>query len=274
MPELERIGDPTLLRGVNRRVRTELREIGVRTVDDVAALSPADGVVPPETVFQARAISSGGLLRANDGEPLDLPTATLEVDLDIETIGQLTYLAGLAITARGSTTYEPIVAWSGDADGERFVLEALFGRLHELGKAGAVVYHWTDFEVVRLSAGAQRHGLAMPDGTSVESWFGEHAVDLCAWSREHLVSPSGHSLKTIAPLCGFAWRDSDPGGLQSELWFEAQLVGDTASRGRIVRYNEDDVLAQAAIRAFVRGSNGSAPAHHIPSAMVWPPHSA
>ena len=274
IPELERIGDPTLLRGINRKVRSELHEIGVDTIDDVAALSLDDGPVPPETVFQARAMSAGGLLRAHDGGPLDLPVAALEVDLDIETIGPLTYLAGLAITSDGSTIYEPIVAWSGDDDGERAVLEALFGRLHELGEAGAVVYHWTDFEVVRLAAGAERHGLAMPDGTSIESWFDEHAVDLCAWSREHLVSPSGHSLKTIAPLCGFTWRDSDPGGLQSELWFEAQLVGDTASRMRIVRYNEDDVLAQAAIRAFVRGSNGPNPAHHIPSATVWPPRSA
>ncbi len=255
LPELARRDDPTLLRGVNAGLRDELRAEGIHTITQVADLDLLSALVEPDAILQARAVTAGGLLRADDGsEPLGLTTTPLEVDLDIETYGQLTYLAGLAITTGRSTEYRAIVDWTGETDGERRVLTELFATLADLGARGATVYHWTGFEIMRLSEGAHRHGLTIPGAASVESWFADHAIDLCDWSRRHLVSPNGHSLKTIAPLCGFKWRDDDPGGLQSELWFEAQLDHDLEMRRRILAYNEDDVLAQLAIRRHVRAA--------------------
>jgi predicted RecB family nuclease len=66
------------------------------------------------------------------------------------------------------------------------------------------------------------------------------------------VSPNGYSLKVIAPLCGFNWRDDNPGGAQSELWYTDLLKGDASRRSRLLEYNEDDVAAQLAIRRWVR----------------------
>ena len=68
----------------------------------------------------------------------------------------------------------------------------------------------------------------------------------------NFVSPDGYSLKVIAPLCGFHWRDGNPGGAQSELWYLDALDGDEEQRVRLLEYNEDDVAAQAAIRKWVR----------------------
>ena len=56
----------------------------------------------------------------------------------------------------------------------------------------------------------------------------------------------------IAPLCGFDWRDDDPGGAQSELWYVDLLNGAESRRSRLLEYNEDDVAAQLAIRRWVR----------------------
>ena len=50
---------------------------------------------------------------------------------------------------------------------------------------------------------------------------------------------------------GFAWRDEDPGGLQSQLWFEQAVAGDRAAEERLLAYNEDDVRATKAIRSWL-----------------------
>ena len=271
--DLERRDDVTLLRDVDAGIRSILASGGVTTVADVAALDPADDRLPAgTTVLQARARTAGELLRSDGGTgPIALPGGAIEVDLDIETVGGRTYLAGLLVTGSGPSRYEPIADWSGTPPGEARVLRALFDQLASWSRAGAVVYHWTDYEQRMLANAAAEHGLSIEGFTSVDEWFDTHAIDLCAWSRHHLVSPDGYSLKTIAPLCGFTWRDGDPGGLQSEIWFERLLAGEESMRERLLAYNEDDVLAQLAVRRWVRSHDtGAGPGSSIPSALRWP----
>lgn len=55
---------------------------------------------------------------------------------------------------------------------------------------------------------------------------------------------SDRSIKTLARLCGFEWRDPDPSGAASIEWFRRwRATGDPAIRERIVQYNMDDVIA-------------------------------
>jgi RNase H-like protein len=56
-----------------------------------------------------------------------------------------------------------------------------------------------------------------------------------------------------AAIFGFGWRDDEPSGLLSQLWYlDATRVDDpdqaNASRSRLLAYNEDDVRATRAIR--------------------------
>lgn len=114
------------------------------------------------------------------------------------------------------------------------------------------MYHWTGYERTILKEAAVRHGLSLRSAPSVDDWFDRFGCDLWSWIKQRFVSPNGYSLKVIAPLCGFNWRDGDPGGAQSELWYVDALDGDDEQRVRILEYNEDDVAAQAAIRRWVR----------------------
>jgi predicted RecB family nuclease len=80
------------------------------------------------------------------------------------------------------------------------------------------------------------------------------------------------------PVFGFAWRDEDPGGLQSQLWLaEARSANDPEVaeqlRIRIVRYNQDDVSATAALRDGPTSSTSISMTYQI-SAGVWPPTSS
>ena len=127
-------------------------------------------------------------------------------------------------------------------------LFAFFDRLADCGDA--VVYHWTGYERTILQAASDRHGIRLRTAPDVDAWFDRYGCDLWAWTKARFVSPKGYSLKVIAPLCGFTWRDEDPGGAQSELWYVDAVAGDHTQRRRLLLYNEDDVTAQLAIRRW------------------------
>ena len=68
---------------------------------------------------------------------------------------------------------------------------------------------------------------------------------------------AGLGLKLIAQHAGFRWRDDDPGGLNSQLWFADAVHADdaevrAAARQRVLEYNEDDVIATSQLRAWLR----------------------
>ena len=266
------VNDPTLLRSVSGETRAVLREADITTVADVADLDLESDLVETHVILQARARTAGSLLRRNAGDSsLPLPRAPVEVDLDLETLRDTTYLAGLLITDDAGSRYEPVADWTNTPEGERTLLEALFQRFGEWARPDTIVYHWTGFEIDRLEQGAHRYNLGIPGWDSVREWFDANAVDLCDWTRNHLVSPNGHGLKVIAPLCGFNWRDDDPGGLQSEIWFEALQAGDADMKDRLLEYNEDDVIAQLEVREFLRRSDsGVGPGSALRSVMEWP----
>ena len=75
----------------------------------------------------------------------------------------------------------------------------------------------------------------------------------------------------MAPLAGFRWRGDEVGGGQSMVRFvEATSDDDDALRSEarrwILEYNEDDVLATAALREWLDG-----PARLLPSVTTINP---
>lgn len=82
-------------------------------------------------------------------------------------------------------------------------------------------------------------------------------VDLLRVFQDQVVTGHGGSLKTVAPLTGFAWRDDDPGGGQSMQWWADAVDPNLPAherdrhRTRLLRYNEDDVAATRHIRNWL-----------------------
>jgi predicted RecB family nuclease len=108
-------------------------------------------------------------------------------------------------------------------------------------------------------------------------------VDLYAEVKRNFVVPGSLRLKLVAAVAGFSWRDPEPSGENSLAWYRiatgdgagggdgASGGGDGASGGaappdeaaahrqRILRYNEDDVLATLALRRWIRERAGEIP---------------
>lgn len=265
--------DPTLLDQVSDVTRTLLTRHDIGSISAIAALVPGDERVESSSiVHQARARTYGGLLRRPGVRaPMAVPSPARQVDFDIETYLGRIYLAGFLITEDGESVFDPVVDWDGTEASEREFITRLFDRLASYADRDTNVFHWTGYESKCLGEAGRRLGLTVAGFDTVEDWFGTHAIDLYRWTKDRFVSPSGYSLKVIAPLCGFSWRDEDPGGQQSELWFEDLVGGDTAMKQRLLEYNEDDVAAQLAIRRWVTSQdNGGGAGSAIPSAETWP----
>ncbi len=85
-------------------------------------------------------------------------------------------------------------------------------------------------------------------------------LDLMDWFKTHFLAAGGNSLKSVAPLFGFAWDVEDAGGSESQVKIDLARAGGPegeAAREWLTRYNGSDVAAQAAIRDGLRRAHRS-----------------
>ena len=214
-------------------------------------------------VRRARLLEGGVPFVRETSGPIEVRGAEVEVDLDIESSADgRVYLWGFWVErpARAAKDGE-YVAFAEfrdlDEEAETALAVAAFTWLRSLVEAGetVVVYHYSSYEVSQIDALAQR------SGDPVLAWASAYAregfVDLLDVVKEHWFGVSGLGLKLVAAHSGFAWRDDDPGGLNSQRWFADAVHGPdpearAASEARVLAYNEDDVLATRHVRAWLR----------------------
>ncbi len=257
-----------------------LRRFGVSTVTDLAQLD-LEALLPtylPEVAHRhgaeerlrlaarrARLMVDGVELDRTTEGSIELPAGDIEIDLDIETSADdRVYLWGFLVhdtTGDSEPRYVEFSEFDELSDAAELALAvAALTWLRELIAANpdatVRVFHYSDYEVVRLGRLADR------DADGVLAWALEFAgdgfCDLFEVMRGHYFGTHGLGLKHVAATtAGFAWRDDDPGGLNSQRWFdeavhaEAPTVREEARR-RVLDYNEDDVRATAALRAWLR----------------------
>lgn len=256
-----------------------LRELGVFTVAQLAA-ADQDALIAdylPRVAHvhgaerrlvlarrRARLLEAGITLERHTTGPLDLPAHDLEIDLDIETSSaDRVYLWGFGVDDRasGQKYYHEVSVFDDlDAAGERALALRAFTWLRDLvAGRDAAVYHYSDYEVIRLTRlSAARRGPDAEVSRWVRAFAAEHFVDLFPLLREHFFGAHGLGLKAVATaVTSFRWRDEDPGGLNSQRWFDDACHAPSEqerrrARVRVLEYNEDDVSATWHLRRWLR----------------------
>lgn len=256
-----------------------LRRLGINTIDDLAAVDLGE-LMPrylPEVqhrpgadrrlelaAHRSRLLAAGRTLERTTTGPIIVPRADLEIDLDIENSSDdRVYLWGFLVTdtATGEQHYRHFSTFAElDDAAEAGLAIAAMSWLQGLaeGARTVLVYHYSPYEVLRLGRLAETTGDPVLAGA--REWAREHFVDLFAVVREHWFGAHGLGLKVIAHEgAGFSWRDDDPGGLNSQAWFDEAVHSEDpadreASRTRVLEYNEDDVRATAALREWLARS--------------------
>jgi predicted RecB family nuclease len=255
----------------------ELRTAGVSTVDKLAALDPSDE--PPiqwtsgtfaDAVVLARA-SLADLTVVRRVTEIEVPRADVELDVDMESFGESgAYLWGCLLTGsdigveqgyRAFATWDPLPT----ADEARSFAEfwAWLSEVRARTAAAGLTFRaycynamaenrWLFGSVERFPAYA-----GIPSRDDVKSFVdSDEWVDLFRSVSDQFLCAQGKGLKVIAPVAGFAWRDPEAGGEASMRWYR-DAVGmdgeppDAAQRERLLRYNEDDVLATQVLRAWM-----------------------
>ncbi len=262
-----------------------LRAQGVETITDLAAVDLETfltGYLPEVThrpgaedrlrlaARRARMLLAGTSLDRTTTGPVDVPSAAVEIDFDLETSPDgRAYLWGFLVDVAGETPR--YVAFSrferlDDAAEAELAAEALGWLRAEVARAdGDVrVYHYSEFELSKIDALAGTR--STPLLRWAQAWCADRACDLLEVVKAHFFGAHGLGLKVVATDgAGFAWRDDDPGGLNSQAWFTEAVVGETAeirqaARQRVLDYNEDDVIATARVRAWLRSPQSLPPA--------------
>lgn len=255
-----------------------LRSFGIRTVFDLVD-ADLDQLMPqylPEVrhrpgaderlrlaARRARLLAEGVELERLTKGVIDLPPNSYEIDFDIETAADdRVYLWGFWVrdaAEPGTGRYVHFARFEDLDDADELALagQALGWLVNELkAHPGAVVYHYSDYETVhirRLVANSSD-----PQIAEILDFVDDHFHDLFGTIRMHFFGTRGLGLKFVAnSAAGFEWRDEDPGGLNSQRWFNDAVHGATqqirldAAR-RVLEYNEDDVRATLALRDWLR----------------------
>ncbi|MDO4412199.1 TM0106 family RecB-like putative nuclease [Cutibacterium sp.] len=262
-----------------------LRRLGVATVDDLADadLTELLPIYLPEVQHRprpeqrlraaarrARLIREGVLLERNDEGPIDVPSSRLEIDFDIETSAHdQVYLWGFEVSdpehlLDSTTGDEPYyVAFSEfsdmDDDDENKLASRAIRWLDKIVSAHpeTIVVHYSEYEIAHL-----RHfGRVCSDEqtrNAVRRLLDSGCfVDLFTTVKAHFFGVKGIGLKVVATAgAGFSWRDPDPGGLNSQTWWDMAVHDPDpqvrqSSKTRVLEYNEDDVKATLAVRRWI-----------------------
>jgi predicted RecB family nuclease len=276
---LERAEDVSLV--VRGEFAGVLREVGVGTVAELAALDPAaqppvevPGMPFADLVALARA-RRRGLSVVRRVPQVPVPRADIEVDVDMESFGEGgAYLWGALLRHPGgrqpgdeSDGYRAFATWQPvptQDEARSFAafwtwLSGVRSRAAATGRSFAAYCYNEQAENRWLIASADRFaGLpGIPPMAEVEEFIAHPGwIDLFAVVSEWFLCAHGKGLKRIAPAAGFAWRDPEAGGENSMRWYRDAVGMDGAppdphQRERLLEYNADDVHATRVLREWM-----------------------
>lgn len=294
--ELESVDDVSLTRFTSLPQQFALRDHGVTTREQLARLDPLlarsarAGHVAKDTdavevrlgrkfdrlddlIYRARSHVRDSALRILDASRMGCPTADVEVDVDMESYDEATYLWGANVTlntpvegvSSGYTTYVEWGPLTPEAEARNFAafwrwLTCLRETCDSQGKSFAAYCFWAQAE-----DGAMNRAVTtpVPDGPTTDDLdrFRQSTppvwIDLHDLAKVQIQTEGPLGLKQLATSAGFEWRDENPSGEASMLWYEVatRAEGDVAalSRQRILDYNEDDCRATKALRDWLNG---------------------
>jgi predicted RecB family nuclease len=291
--ELEARDDVSLTHFTNFEQQRVLHEFGVDTRRDLARLDPHLARLARRTsndsssreavlglvierlddlIYRARVHVRGSPLRRVDVEAMGCPRADVEVDVDMESYGDHTYLWGAWVrVARDdldvTTGYRSFVEWDQlDDDSEARVFSEFwhwFSSLRDECASRDVSFaaycFWAQAENGAMNRAVDPPLATGPTREDVDAFRAatpSQWIDLHELAKGQVQTDGPLGLKVLARAAGFEWRDDNPSGEASMRWFES-AHGPSADvedwRRRILEYNEDDCRATQALRDWLNG---------------------
>ena len=276
--------DQTLLRAVGITTRRGLAAVslndvalGVATRDEPSDARTPTGVAlgrqvrdAARLVRRARVEVGGALLRLAPGELLDARRRDVEIDFDMESYNNVTYLWGALVTSRCRVMgiedgYRSFAEW-GDltprSEAELFVgffewLSRTVARVLAEGRSVGLYCFWEHAELAQVRRAMASGVVGLPTPEALSAVLGPQLIDVHELVTTQIQTAGPAGLKVVASAAGFSWRDEAPSGEASMAWYEDALGDDEvvagAAMARILAYNEDDCRATRSLRDWLEG---------------------
>lgn len=251
--------DTSLLFYVGDAMKTGLKQLGIRSVDDLVRQDPSTLFSEVQKLKQQGFFYSAvneeliqriiNRAKLNGGqkpifyEQIVFPKSEKEIHFDMEgdPTQDFVYLHGLLIVEKGKKpVYQSF--FSDNYENEASITNQLFDFFKEHEEVP--VYHYADYEKATLRRLIRKHNL--DDHGVYKMLFGENgtAIDLYEVIKKTSDWPlTSYSVKAICKLLGFQWAAKDASGAASIVWMNDFLAGDQTMKAKILRYNEDDCRA-------------------------------
>ena len=248
LPEANQKEDLSLISGINRKIKTALEKISVKNYSDLANCSSRDistiEEIPEEKgktiLLQAKSLKEKKIYLKSSPE---LPLNTKEIFIDFESdmvfeeksteLARVDYLIGLLKCTSGEANYSYLLL-----EDEEKLLNDFTAYLVE--HADYIFYHYGHYEQAIFD----------------NKWSELPKVNLFNIEKvikESIILPvTSYSLKNIAKVLGFKWRNKDASATQSMCWYSNFL--ETKDRKYLdlsIEYNHDDCLALLFIKNWL-----------------------
>ncbi len=246
---------------INRIWRTEveaLQNAGVQSVGALAASDP-DMLAGKTGLTRDRLhhlrLQATALVekRTIVTESIPFPSSNIELYFDVESdpVRDLEFLFGVLVVDHGKETYHSFVADTPDEEGKAWLDFIAFLAQYP----DAPIYHfgWYEIEVMK------RMGTKYGNLDVAERIIERQMKDLLITIRDAVIFPLHfYSLKDIAKLLGFNWRNADASGINAVMWYEEYLTNrrKKSKLQDIIDYNEDDCRATYVVKKWCAEKSG------------------
>jgi predicted RecB family nuclease len=223
-----------------------------------------------DLIYRARALVRATPLRIVDAESMSCATADVEVDVDMESYNDTTYLWGALVSTRrhvegvtaGYVSFECFEHLNADAEARIFRdfwqwFIQLRDHVHARGASFAAYCFWAQAEDGAMNRAVSFDSSLTPNRAELDEFRHSQPpewIDLHEVAKRQIQTDGPLGLKSLARNAGFQWRDENPSGEASMTWYE-EATGSTdiasSARQRILEYNEDDCRATYALREWL-----------------------
>jgi len=248
----------TLILGIGPVAQAQLIKEGFSKLQDINSASPEElqelkGIGPSKArqwKLRAKALIENKMIL---GEIPNWPVKKLEIYYDMEATqpDEELGVTETVIYMHGMIVKDKFVDFTADSladEGKAFKQFLDYFK----DKEDFVLYHYGNFEKTAFRNLCEKHGC--PD--KLKEKIQDSLIDISKpFESAAICLPiPGRGLKDVAPYLGFKWRQEDVSGKETMAMFlEYAETGNKAILKKILKYNEDDVIATKVIVDWIKG---------------------